>query len=320
MRYSANLSVGAGIGLAWMRRACATIAAGALVASPALAQSTIRTLTSPVEYTPFDVIVTTSKRTCFDPKFPLLGDVQYATGQLTVVLTHLNSPLDNLSAGILCGFDRRFTLPGLPRGRQNVRIDVTERSFQQSVGATISETITANIDVSPLNATTPLVNIWTGTFTTPPGTEVMRSFELTAGRVPFLNNTQWDWLEVGDIQQNYTFKALQTFITDRPPDALVRLYTVTYPDRYRGTLWTTDKTEAQRLAQLWQRTVSETPWLVGRLTNGACVIGMSPVYRTFHPQAVTHRWTQSRAAYAALLANGYSGDGAVWCAPALRGE
>lgn len=300
----------------------ASIALALLVMTfnPAHAQAGIRILAQPVEYVPFEVVVSFNQSYCFDPVFPLLGDVQYSAGTLSVVLTHLSSPLRPEGSIVTCGQERKFIVPGLPRGQQTIRIDVTKKndgpSFQVA-GALISETVATNVAIAAISANTTLVNFWTGVFS--PASGGARSFSLTPSRFSrFL--TEWDWLEAGDAEKNYTFKAFQFVEGDRLPDIVARLYLVSYPAPFTGSFWTIEKAVAQRLAVEWGKPILETVWAVGRLTQGACPISMSPVYQTFHPQAVNHRWTQSRTAYAALLANGYLGEGASWCAPALRGE
>ena len=291
-----------------------------VIAGPTYAQGTLRTSTEPVEYIPFEVVVQTSKSYCYDPTFPILGEVQYSGAMLSVVLTHLHSSLvsDVLTT---CGQERKFTLPGLPRGPQTIKVDVTDfgTSSNGGPGAHVNESITSNIVVSPFGATTSLVNFWTGAFRSTSPSDSARVFQLTANRGAIFVG-QWDWLEVGSPDTGYTFKAFSFAASDQLPDALVRLYVLSYPDPYRGVYWTIDKANAQRLAAEWNKPLTETLWAVGRPINGACPIGMSPVYQAFHPRAISHRWTQSRAAYATLLANGHLGDGASWCAPALRGE
>ena len=211
-------------------------------------------------------------------------------------------------------------VPGLPRGRQTIKVDITDRgsSPNNNQGAHVSETLMGAFDVAPLSATAALVNFWTGLFS--PGTVLGEGgIRLTSSRFSMFANG-WDFLEVGDPGTGFTFKALSFSETDRLPDALARLYFVRYPSAFHGSFVTVDQAVARRLAGEWGNPVFESLSAVGKFANGACPIGMSPVYQAFQTQAISHRWTQSRAAYAALLANGYKGDGAVWCAPALRGE
>lgn len=288
----------------------------AVMAGPAHAQATIRASTPPMEYAPFEVVVQTSKSYCYDATFPILGEVQYSAGTLSVVLSHLHSTLVPDGDRSTCGQERRFTLPGLPRGQQTVKVDVTE--YGGSI-TRVSETITLNIDVTPFSTTSSLVNFWTGGFRSTDPSDSVRVFLLTSSRFAAFAGG-WDWLEVGLPETGYTFKAFTVVEGDRLPAALARLYNVSYPDPHRGRYWTADEAVAQRLAAEWRKPISTILWAVGRVVNGACPISMSPVYQTYHPRAISHRWTQSRTAYAALLANGYQGDGASWCAPALRGE
>lgn len=295
----------------WLLAACV---------NPAHAQGSIQLPTTVAEYTPFEVVVQTSKRYCFDARFPLLGEVQYSAGTLSVVLTHLSSRLRPLGNAITCGQERRFMLPGLPRGQQKIKVDITDASdvsIVESSGANVSETLVATAQVNAYN-NADLGYFWTGTFT--PGLGGAVGFLLTPTRQTVWL-LEWDWLEVGFVLTGYTFRAFSFVEADRLPADLLRLYSVKYPRPFGGAFWTTDKPVAQRLAGEWANPLLESAFAVGRVSaGGACPIGMSPVYQTFNARAASHRWTQSRTAYAALLANGYAGEGAAWCAPALRGE
>jgi hypothetical protein len=299
-------------------KTCAFVAPWLVAVSASLsyAQGTIRTSIPPVEYTPFEVTVTMSKEGCYDSMFPLLGETQYVGGTLSVVLSQLRSPVAAQTT-LVCGRERKFVVPGLPRGRQEIKVSVTE-----PVGPFIAETIAATLDVAPISPNITVVNFWTGSYfpssigsgsVGPPG------FYLSPRRFAVWPS-QWNWLELGDEETNYTFKGFNVSDSETLPSWLVRLSNVAYPEPFRGRFWTTDAALAQRLASEWNSGPTLQGWAVGRLVSGSCPIGMSPVYQTFHPKAVAHRWTQSRTAYAALLANGYMGDGPVWCAPALRSE
>ena len=211
-------------------------------------------------------------------------------------------------------------LPGLPRGQQKIKVDITDASdvsIVESSGANVSETLVATAQVNAYN-NADLGYFWTGTFT--PGLGGAVGFLLTPTRQTVWL-LEWDWLEVGFVLTGYTFRAFSFVEADRLPADLLRLYSVKYPRPFGGAFWTTDKPVAQRLAGEWANPLLESAFAVGRVSaGGACPIGMSPVYQTFNARAASHRWTQSRTAYAALLANGYAGEGAAWCAPALRGE
>ena len=51
--------------------------------------------------------------------------------------------------------------------------------------------------------------------------------------------------------------------------------------------------------------------------GGACPIGTDPVWRLFSSKFVTHRYTRSNTTYSAFQADGWSGEGVVFCsAPA----
>ncbi len=318
---------GGAVSLVWSRRRnTATLPAAVLFAWLALtaglahaqATGTIRASTPPVEYTPFEVVVQTSGSYCFDPVFPLFGDVLYAADTLSVVLTHVISPKQRPDDARVCGQQRKFMLPGLPRGRQSIKVDITSYGGSNSTGARVVETLTTSVDVAPFAASASLITFWTGLYS-PSMVLGEGGIQLSSGRFTMFANG-WDWLEVGSPDTGYTFKAFAFAAEDRLPEALARLYYVRYPTGYPGAFYTVDKAMSLRLAGEWGQPVFETLTAVGRLNQGACPLGMSSVYQAFHPLAISHRWTQSRAVYAALLANGYQGDGPSWCAPALRGE
>jgi hypothetical protein len=125
------------------------------------------------------------------------------------------------------------------------------------------------------------------------------------------------WFEAGDpLTTGYTFKSLSAPLERRElPTTLARLNQVEYPAPFTGAFVTTDAALAQTLATSWSRVAEELPFAVGKLEAGACPIGMTPVYRLFNPAAVFHRWTQQLETYRVLVANGYIGEGAAWCAP-----
>lgn len=299
-----------------IRIVCAALVGGALNLGSASA-SGVQISAAVTEYTPFDVVVTTDVPHCVG--FPVVGDMQYGNATLVTVLTHLGAPGENIYCPDRQATSRRVTIPGLPRGQQTLRFDVTERSIApDTTGARIAETVIATITVAPI-AAAGLANFWTGTYTPEIGNNKISGFYLKSSRLTMFNVGN-DWLEVGHADTGYTFKALQAEVGVALPTALVRLNWVQYPAPYSGIFWTTDVVAANRLAGEWGNPRNETNYAVGKLVAGACPIGMSPVYQAFHPATVTHRWTQSRTAYATMLGNGYQGDGAVWCAPALRGE
>lgn len=93
-----------------------------------------------------------------------------------------------------------------------------------------------------------------------------------------------------------------------------------YPKPFRGIFYIISLEIANRLNLKWHgRGPIDDPergyYAVGKIKNGVCPLAMMPVHQAFHPQAIAHRYTQSAATYAMQINNGYSGEGAVWCAP-----
>lgn len=289
------------------------------ICSLAAAQSAVGLPATVSEYSPFTVTVVTDRPYCAG--FPVVGDMRYSEGTLSVVLTHLDAPGTRKRCDGQTTTRRSVTLPGLPRGAQTLRFDVTDESIANGIqGAHVAETVITTVNVRPVSDGD-LAPFWTGTAIATTGAETgtVLSFGLTPSRVTmFVGGT--DWLEVGAPETGYTFKAVSAPPPVSLPAVLSRLHLIQYPNPFRGSFWTADVSTAQRLASEWGKTDTEYPYAVGKLVAGACPISMSPVYQAFHPQTITHRWTQSRTAYATMLVNGYQGDGPVWCAPALRGE
>ena len=298
-----------------MRTWLAPIAGFALLAGSAGAQPSIQIAANPKEYVPFPIVVTFSKPYCLNDA-AALSETQYTGNALSISLTHLfqRSP---------CSNNQTEMVPGLPRGATTVKVLVTERGpllsgFDQQGVTNIAEVVSIEVVVQPASPSLASATFWTGRFTPPTGGPTQ--FVLTPSRFSAFNGA-WDWLEAGDpATQAYTFKAFSFAATDTLPDALSRLYSVPYPDPFTGVYWTTELTSAEALARSWSKSVTSTQYAVGRLKNGSCSVGMSPVYQSFNSNVIAHRWTQSRSAYSTMLANGFSGDGAVWCAPALRDE
>lgn len=50
-------------------------------------------------------------------------------------------------------------------------------------------------------------------------------------------------------------------------------------------------------------------------TSGVCQVGTEPIYRLFSAQLSNHRYTREANTYAAMIAQGWAGEGAVFCAP-----
>ncbi len=282
----------------------------------AYAQPSIQLAAPPQEYVPFQVGVHFSRPYCLN-ETAAVSETEYKSNVLSITLTHLFQ-----RSG--CPVPQFITVPGLPRGVTTLKVSVTERgplSASQTGITYIAESVSSDVVVQPVSQTVLPATFWTGRFTPElSGSSSPVRFVLTASRFSMFNSA-WDWLEAGDPETTaFTFKAFSFAASDKLPAALARLYSVPFPDPLTGVYWTIDSSSADALARSWSKPVTATQLAVGRFVNGVCPLGMSPIFQTFNPSVVTHRWTQSRLAYATMVANGYSGDGPVWCAPALRGE
>ena len=297
--------------MSWnMRRHLQTVCLASL-ANLAYAQPSIQIAAPPQEYVPFQVGVTFSRPYCLN-ETAAVSETEYKGNTLSITLTHLFQ-----RGG--CPVPQFITVPGLPRGVTTLKVSVTERGPLYGNVTNIAETIATQVVVLPVSESVTPATFWTGRYTPPFGGTPSR-FVLTSSRFSAFGS-EWDWLEAGDPETTaFTFKAFSFAASDKLPAALARLYSVPFPDPLTGVYWTIDSSSADALARSWSKPVTATQFAVGRFVNGVCPLGMSPIFQTFNPSVVTHRWTQSRSAYATMLANGYSGDGPVWCSPALRGE
>jgi hypothetical protein len=216
---------------------------------------------------------------------------------------------------------RSMVIPGLPRQVRNLRVRITaldvdaNRTAGGGTKAVSTQVLTHDIEVRPLFGVVEHSRLWTAEFRSALSSGPVRLL-LTASRAEMFTG-QWLWFEADDPQTvGYTFKALSAPLASGGlPATLARLNSVEYPAPFAGSFVTTDATLARALAASWSRTAVEMSLAVGRVSAGACPIGMTPVYQSFSPTATTHRWTQEVETYRVLIANGFVGEGPVWCAP-----
>jgi hypothetical protein len=295
----------------------------AAVSHSAIAASIVA-VAPPKAYEPFDIDVRCNNSYCLSSTYPLLGDVAYKERRFTITLTHLKSGT--------CEVVRRLRIPGLPAGSQTLVVQMTGGGAPTngyigfSPGADlltlVTETVQTSIDVAE-NGFVKRV-LFTYRDDGPRLAVPIPASDVGKGPV-VLGNGQLanvakgiggDWLE---IEGGYTFSVLSPVPGAVVPNQLSALRLLSYPEPYKGIFATIDSSTADRLTAEWANTPpygsTVAYGLVGKLVDGDCPIGMSPVYQAFHRTAIAHRYTQSASTYRMLLANGYVGDGAVSCAP-----
>ena len=275
----------------------------------------------PRSYEGFTAQVTFDAPYCVSAAYPLIGAGELRADLFSITLSHLKPGA--------CGNTFRVSVPGLPAQVARLQVSMTKGGAIGQPSA-IAETVETTLSLTGYVSGEPF---WTVRVESD---GVYNPFNLAqdgarAGPVvlwPFSGaplTGAGEWMETGaSLQQAYTFRALRPATSGTPTYAstdLVPLYRVFYPSPLRGLYYTTDFTVAQQLEQSWNSRslsdlggVSSAP--VGRLRGGACPVGMTPVYRAFHPTAdIAHRYTQSLPAYQLLMRNGYIGEGPAWCAP-----
>jgi hypothetical protein len=302
--------------------------AGLTTVSTAALAASVTVDSPPPAYQPFDLRVTFNAGVCLSPTYPLFGDVSYKDKVLTITLSHLKTGV--------CELTRTVRVPGLPPGFHDIVVQVTKGASATGgaipIGAppfgsnpssqdsytTLEPPFAGRIEIAELFSTVLATyrddepSLVSGAI--PPEKIGMGAIVLGSGALTALGNAvKGDWLEPN---AGYTFRVYGLAQGMSIPDDLVPLRLLKYPLPLKGVFATTDAATADRLANEWGNNINANGGgLVGKLSAGSCPIGMSPVYQAFHPVAIAHRYTQSNATYRMLIANGYKGDGAVFCAP-----
>lgn len=263
-------------------------------------------------FQPFDVVATFSRPYCLSTDAPLYAAVILKQQVLSLTLSHIKTGP--------CVRERRLRVSGLPAAASDyrIRVSITDGTmvvptFDAEVGEvdlkvvfTGSQSVisTARLDSGALNQ-------YLGYQPSEaPVTLVLGSLNAPLGE---------HGVYIGPGASSVAFQAfslptLGSYISD----AFQPLYRIDYPKPFFGRFVTTSLETARRLRSEWSPTEVGDPniWVnVLRLTNGACPLGASPVYRLFNPTAVAHRWTQSMELYSVLAESGFVAEGAAFCAP-----
>ncbi len=313
---------------------CPVLAQSPLPAPITMPSVTVTTI-SPVAFQPLTVRAEFSTLYCISNDYPIFAQVGLKSGAptdpadarrglksgvLSVALSHLRNGS--------CASSKSITLPGLPAGNYTLRISVTaddaggiqvRRTYEaemgqvnivvsQPAGLGAAVMCMARVDLPAYGAYGTGPVMLTGRCSEEPSITNPRS----SGTTP---------LEVGTATPSFmVYGALSGAIPQSLPTAFTPLYSVTYPAPFAGTFWTTSLRDCDALNQVWngKSACDATTTVVLRAKNGVCPLGANPVYRSFSPLAVAHRYTLSADTYAALNEVGQVGEGLAWCALPLN--
>ncbi len=281
--------------------------------TPVVMPSVTINTASPVAFELLTVRAGFSTAYCLSNQYPIYSNVNLKSGVLSVVLSHLR-------AGP-CVTSKTLNLPGLPAGTYTLRISVTaddsggiqvRRTYEAEVGET-TFTVTqppgigaavmcmARVDLPAYGSYGAGPVMLTGRCSEEP----VFSTQRTNGTTP---------LEVGTATPSFSVYGA---LAGTPlPAPFTQLYAVTYPFPLAGAFWTTSLADctALNLALNGRTACDASTTIVLRPNSGVCPLGTSAVYRAFQPQVPAHRYTQSAATYAALVAANHVGEGIAWCA------
>jgi len=257
---------------------------------------------SPKVYEPFTVAVTFSKPYCIADA-PQFSRVRLSGNALLLSLSHLGEGP--------CALQRTFVMPGLPDGNFAVTVAVTGTYVDTTLN--IRETIVVERGTFSL-AVDPTAQYKKGVVYT---TQIGDAFVLDlAPFVPPFPRTPVVNMLTGRDDPEFTVYTGLGLGRIGVPSAAVPLWQLQYPSPLKGSFATTSEAEKNRLA------THGFNWFGGDLLffvlpvqNGACPLGASPVYRVFNPKVPAHRYVSSFDTYSVLAANGFVGEGIVFCAP-----
>ena len=272
--------------------------------APLAANAVTVTPANPQEFEALTVTIEFSKPYCIAEHSPIFSRVSLTTGELVLLLSQFGDGP--------CVGRKSFAVPGIPAGNFRMTVGVAGPYWPnfpaESREAVSVEQLTIPLTVSAVGQKAPLYT-WvapmepratSGLFLVPgvPGATIQNGNVSIVGRADAYEFTAW----LGRIAP--------------VPRAAVRLYWLDYPKPRNGSFHTTSLTDANRLASegFTLKTDSLEEYVLPKV-NGACPLGSSPVYRLFNPRVVAHRYVANVDTYNALAANGWLGEGSVFCAP-----
>ena len=260
---------------------------------------------SPQEYQSINVEVTFSKPYCGSAEAPLFSKVQLEGSKLLFLLSQLGDGP--------CMTRRVFRIPGLPAGAYAATVGVTG-SYWANYPSGAREAVSVEQGTYPLtvNAVGYKAALYTWIYPMYPpsasGVYLVPGYPggatIQGGNVSLISRI--------DEPEMLAWLRLRGPV----PSAAVPLFELEYPKPFAGAFMTTSLADANRLRGegFTLHTGSAEPHVLP-LVNGACPMGSVPIYRVFNPKAIAHRYLSSFDTYNALSANGFVGEGLVFCTP-----
>lgn len=293
----------------FIRRALAiagsVVLIGATMAQPApiAANGVTFAPANPQEFEAFTVTIEFSKPYCVAENSPLFSRVSLAGTELVLLLSQLGDGP--------CVNRKSFVVPGIPAGNFRVTVGVTGSYWPDypagSREAVSLEQSTVPLVVSAVGQKFPLYT-WAAPIE-PRASSGLFLVPGTPGATIRLGN-----VSIIGTREEYEFMAWVAFLGSTPR-AAVRLYWLDYPKPLNGSFRTTSLADANRLVSEGFTLKSDSEEHVLPKVNEACPLGSKPVYRLFNARAIAHRYVTNLDTYNALAANGWTGEGSVFCAP-----
>ena len=282
--------------------ALATLAFAQTAPAPLTTLSATFDPPSPEEYQPFTVTVTFSKPYCFGDAVGF-SKVTLTGNALTLLQSHLGEGP--------CVNQRTFNVPGIPGGEFSVTVGITGSN-------NLNDSYNSRESVSIEQGTYSLSVISFGkvkvfSLRDPLGRYVL---DYPPEHYNFSTRPPWiDYLTTRDAPEFFAFRGLGLGNIGVPKAAIALIHLI-YPSPLKGVYATTSTAEADRLVQggfTWHPLIADM--YVLPIKNGVCPLGAVPVYRLFNPKGPAHRYVSSLDTYNTLVANGFIGEGMVFCAP-----
>ena len=272
----------------------APIAANAVTFAPA----------NPQEFEAFTVTIEFSKPYCVAENSPLFSRVGLAGTDLVLLLSQLGDGP--------CVNRKSFVVPGIPAGNFRVTVGVTG-SYWPDYPAGTREAVSVEQSTVPLVVGAVGQKFPLYTWAAPIEPRASSGLFLVPG-------TPGATIRLGNVsiigtREEYEFMAWVAFLGSTPR-AAVRLYWLDYPKPLNGSFRTTSLADANRLVSdgFTLKSDSLEEHVLPKV-NGACPMGSKPVYRLFNARVIAHRYVANLDTYNALAANGWTGEGSVFCAP-----
>lgn len=272
--------------------------------APLAANAVTVTPANPQEFEAFTVTIEFSKPYCIAEHSPIFSRVNLAGSELVFLLSQLGDGA--------CVNKKTFAVPGVPAGNFRMTVGVAGPYWPNYPAGTREavsvEQLSIPLTVSAVGQKVPLY-----TWVAPMEPRASSGLFLVPG-VPGATTQNGNVSLVGKADAS-EFKAWLGRLGPVPRVA-VRLYWLDYPKPLNGSFHTTSLIDANRLVTqgFTLKTDSSEEYVLPKV-NGACALGSLPVYRLFNPRVVAHRFVAHLDTYNALSANGWVGEGSVFCAP-----